>query len=110
MRGVERLFGVTLTRIDAMKMDIEGAEGVALKGMTKLIGRSPRVKIMMKFCPAMLARYACDSRFVIEFFQTREFMSWTITPDGGLMPVRWEKLLEDPDLIQNIIVSRYALA
>jgi FkbM family methyltransferase len=108
--ALDEHFGDTLTRIDAMKMDIEGAEGLALKGMTRLIERSPRVKIMMEFCPAMLARYACDAKFVIEFLQTREFMCWTIASGGGLVPARWEKLLEDPNLIQNVLVSQYGLA
>jgi FkbM family methyltransferase len=107
--ALDEHFGNTLTKIDAVKMDIEGAEGLALKGMTKLIDRSPHVKIMMEFCPAMLARYACDATFVIGFFRTRAFMCWTIAPDGGLVPARWDQLLDQPDLIQNVIVSRYGL-
>lgn len=108
--ALDEHFGDRLAKIDAMKMDIEGAEGLALKGMAKLIDRSPRVKIMMEFCPAMLARYDCDAQFVIEFLRSRAFMCWTIQPDGALAPARWEKLLEDPDLIQNIMVSRQGLA
>jgi FkbM family methyltransferase len=107
--ALDEHFGDRLAKIDAMKMDIEGAEGLALKGMTKLIERSPRVKIMMEFCPTMLARYACDATFVIEFLRSRGFICWTITQDGSLVPARWEKLLEDPDLIQNIMVARHGL-
>jgi FkbM family methyltransferase len=107
--ALDEHFGDGLAKIDAMKMDIEGAEGLALKGMTRLIERSPRVKIMMEFCPKMLARYACDATFVIEFLRSRAFMCWTITQDGSLVPARWEQLLEDPDLIQNIMVARHGL-
>ena len=52
--------GDTLTKVDAMKMDIEGAEGLALKGMTNVVERSQYLKIMMESCQAMLARYARD--------------------------------------------------
>ncbi len=107
--SLDEHFGTRLAKIDAMKMDIEGAEGLALKGMAKLIDRSPRLKIMMEFCVAMLSRYNCDARFVVEFFREREFICWTIKPDGVLAPANWEALFEDPDLIQNIMISRQRL-
>lgn len=96
-------------RVDVIKMDIEGAEGLALKGMTRLIDRSPTLKVMMEFCPHMLARYPCNAGFVIDFFDSRQFMCWTIKPDSSLVPARWESLLATPDVVQNVMVSRQAL-
>jgi hypothetical protein len=90
-------------------MDIEGAEGLALKGMSKLIDRSPGLKIMMEFCPTMLDHFECNARFVLDFFASRGFMCWTINVDASLTPQRWETLLEKPDLIRNIMISRRAL-
>jgi len=107
--ALDEHFGDALAKVDAIKMDIEGAEGLALKGMAKLIDRSPRVRIMMEFCPAMLSRYDCDADFVIEFLKTRNFMCWTIGPDGKLVPARWEALLEPRERIQNIMISRLSL-
>lgn len=96
-------------RVDVVKMDIEGAEGLALKGMTKLVDRSPTLKLMMEFYPAMLSRFGCNAEFVIEFFKSRQFMCWTIKADSSLVPARWESLLASPEPVQNIMISRQAL-
>jgi FkbM family methyltransferase len=96
-------------RVDVIKMDIEGAEGLALKGMARLVDRSPTLKVMMEFCPGMLARFACNAGFVIDFFESRQFMCWTIKPDSNLVPARWQSLLATPDAIQNVMISRQAL-
>jgi hypothetical protein len=40
----------------------------------------------------------------------RDFMCWEIGADSGLIPTRWQKLLQEPDLIRNVIVSRQGLA
>jgi hypothetical protein len=58
----------------------------------------------------MMSRFECDASFVIQFLSSSDFMCWTIKDDGGLVPVRWEKLLEDHDLIRNVLVSRRVLA
>ncbi|MFO1303595.1 MAG: FkbM family methyltransferase [Burkholderiales bacterium] len=104
--ALDDYFGDPAQKIDAIKMDIEGAEGLALKGMARLIDRSPTVKIMMEFVPQLMARYPCDAAFVIDFLKTRNFMCWTINPDASLAPARWESLLEDPSAIRNVIAAR----
>jgi FkbM family methyltransferase len=48
-----------LTRVDFIKMDIQGAEGLALDGMIALLERSPGVKILTEFWPQGLA--ACGT-------------------------------------------------
>jgi FkbM family methyltransferase len=93
-------------RVDVMKMDIEGAEGPALSGMTALIERSPDLKIMMEFCPLMMSAFKQDAGFVVEFLDSRGFMCWTIGDDGSLAPARWQALLAQHDKVQNVIVSR----
>jgi FkbM family methyltransferase len=95
-------------RVDVVKMDIEGAEGLALKGMAGVIARSPNIKLMMEFCPRMLSRFPCNADFVIDFFKSRDFMCWTINPDSSLVPARWESLLAVPDAVQNVVISRQA--
>lgn len=104
--ALDEYFADPAQRIDVIKMDIEGAEGLALKGMENLIGRSPRLKIMMEFCPLMLSRFSYNAEFIIEFFKSREFMCWTINADGSLAPARWESLLAVHDAVQNVVISR----
>ena len=78
--------------------------------MARIIDRSPDLRIMMEFCPAMLSRFACDAHCVVQFLASRGFMCWTINDDSSLAPARWEALLEEHDRIRNIMVSRRALA
>lgn len=96
-------------KVDVIKMDIEGAEGLALKGMAKVVDRSPNLRLMMEFCPRMLSRFDCDAGYVLDFFRSRDFMCWTIDDAGGLVPARWESLLAEPDAIRNIVASRQGL-
>jgi FkbM family methyltransferase len=96
--------------VDVIKMDIEGAEGLALKGMPKLLERSPRIKIMMEFCPLMMSNFDCNATDAIAILDAGGFMCWTINPDSSLAPARWPALLEAPDTIRNILVSRQNIA
>jgi FkbM family methyltransferase len=104
--ALDDYFADPAQRIDVIKMDIEGAEGLALKGMSNLVDRSPRLKVMMEFCPLMLSRFPCNAEFVIDFLKSKEFMCWTINPDSSLAPARWESLLAIPDAVQNVLISR----
>ncbi len=107
--SLDNYLGAKLAKVDVIKMDIEGAEGLAIKGMSKIIDRSRNLKMMMEFCPAMMAGLECDASFVVQFLESRGFMCWEISVNGELLPARWQKLLQDPDTIRNVIVSRQGL-
>jgi FkbM family methyltransferase len=107
--SLDNYLGGKLDKVDVIKMDIEGAEGLALKGMSKFIDRSRNLKMMIEFCPNMMARFECDANFVVQFLESRGFMCWEVGVDGGLLPTRWQKLVQDPDAIRNVIVSRQGL-
>ena len=104
--ALDDYFSDPVQKVDAIKMDIEGAEGLALKGMARLVDRSPTVKIMMEFVPHLMARYPCDAAYAVDFFKARNFMCWTINPDASLAPARWESLLDGPSVIRNVIAAR----
>ena len=104
--ALDDYFSDPAQKLDVIKMDIEGAEGLALKGMANLVGRSPNLRIMMEFCPLMLSRFPHNAEFVIDFFKSGGFMCWTINPDSSLAPARWESLLAIPDAIQNVLIAR----
>src|SRR5438105_3556955 len=42
--------------VDFVKMDVQGSEGAVLDGMIGVLAKSPRVKLMVEFWPAGLAR------------------------------------------------------
>lgn len=49
-----------LPKIDLIKMDIEGAEPVALEGMQRLLRRGDNLKLIVEFCPVLLKRAGLD--------------------------------------------------
>jgi FkbM family methyltransferase len=53
-------FARSEARIDFIKMDIQGAEAGALRGMTLLLGDNPQLKILTEFWPAGLTRFGVD--------------------------------------------------
>ena len=43
--------GLGWPRLDVMKMDIDGAESLALEGMVELAHHNPHLKLIVEFCP-----------------------------------------------------------
>ncbi|MEP6655644.1 MAG: FkbM family methyltransferase [Betaproteobacteria bacterium] len=107
--ALDDYFADPAQQVDVIKMDIEGAEGLALKGMVKLVDRSPSLKLLMEFSPRMMARFECGADYVVDFLDSRGFMCWTVNADGSLAPARWQSLLADPNAIRNIVLSRQGL-
>jgi FkbM family methyltransferase len=104
--ALDEYFSDPAMTIDVMKMDIEGAEGLALKGMAALLERSRRIRIMMEFSPRMMSNFECNATHAVAMLEAGGFMCWTINSDSSLAPSRWPSLLESPDTIRNIVVSR----
>ena len=108
--ALDEYFADPAMTIDVMKMDIEGAEGLALKGMAKLLERSRRIKIMMEFCPLMMSRFECNAEDTIAILEAGGFMCWNINPDSSLAAVGWPAMLESPATVRNVLVSRQNVA
>ncbi len=92
--------------VDAIKMDVEGAEGPALRGMRHLLERSPDVRLLMEFAPEMLADAGVPAAEVTAMLAGMGFRAWTIGPDAGLAPVGWDSLAALTGGDRNIVVSR----
>lgn len=72
-------------QVDLIKMDIEGAEPLALAGMSELLGRSPCLSLLLEFAPEMLRGGAADP---LEFLSTLRKLGFAITPVEADMP-KW---------------------
>jgi len=46
--------------IDFVKMDMDGSEPLAIQGMSEVIERSPRIRILTEYLPGNLKRYLAD--------------------------------------------------
>ncbi|PWC29806.1 FkbM family methyltransferase [Teichococcus aestuarii] len=92
--------------VDVIKMDVEGYEGRALRGMAQLLERSPDVRIMMEFAPALMARSGVGASEVAAQFQGLGLSAWLIGGTGKLEAVSWGKLANQPGGLMNILVAR----
>ena len=78
------------TEVDVIKMDIEGSEMLALKGMRKIIERSPNLKIITEANPGFLE--GCGSSLEEYMQELLKYFDVTIIMDGqrhgewGLVP------------------------
>lgn len=86
-------------RVDLVKMDIEGAEKLALKGMKELVSRNPHMELIVEFCPNAIEDTGgmpdefCDALLEAGF---RQF--WLI--GGKLEPVEFPREL--PQLVARV--------
>ncbi len=69
-------------RVDLIKMDIQGHEPVALRGMTNLLGRMPEVRVITEFDAPMLASAGHEPAAYLRTLQSLGFR-FTILSDYG---------------------------
>jgi len=106
---LDRLLPDPSVRLDLVKMDVEGHEGRALRGMRALLARSPDVRIMMEFAPQMMAIQGMTAAETVGLLGSFGFRFWEIGGDSGLTPIEPAALAagEGPP-IRNILVARDA--
>ncbi len=71
--------------VDLIKIDIEGAEGTALRGMVELSRRTPDLKLIIEYIPALLAAAGDTPRRLFAGleelgFHRRSIISWRPIP------------------------------
>ncbi len=106
--ALDEMFADPSYRPDVIKMDVEGHEGQALRGMRRMLERSPDVRIMMEFVPEMMARSGAPAAEVAAMFGGLGLHPWMIGEDGTLTAIGWDTLLAEASGIQNIVVARVA--
>lgn len=93
--------------VHAIKMDIEGAEAFALRGMQRLLAHSPDVVLLMEYSPVMLRNAGASPEEVINGLAALGFRFWTIREDGTTDPSEPNALLSTTVTLQNLLVSRH---
>lgn len=73
------------SKIDFIKMDIEGSEMCALKGMKRLIESNTKLKMVLEYFPAALKRYDTEAKELIGYLLERGFDIFHID-DCNLVP------------------------
>ncbi len=105
---LDEMFPDPAFRLDVVKLDVEGSEGRALRGMRHLLARSPDVRILMEYAPAMLAGSGVPAAEVVALLEGLGLSPWTVGEGGSLHPARWPDLAALQDGLQNILVAREA--
>ncbi len=79
--------------VDFIKMDIQGAEGHALKGMKDLLASQKQVSIVTEFEPECLDRSEVGTQAFLHLLTEQGFNCYDLEGDGGLKtPVQPETL------------------
>jgi FkbM family methyltransferase len=106
LEPLDKLFPDTAFRVDTIKMDIEGHEGFALRGMRQVLARSPNVKIMMEYAPAWLVRAGFPPEALFSLIEELGFKMWNFSPSGRLSRAMPQDLLATDKDVQNLLLAR----
>jgi len=83
-----------ITRVDFIRMDIEGAELMALRGAAEILDRD-RPNVLLEIHPAMLAaRFGGTAQAVVELFTGRGYRMFAL--NGDRLEERWEVVEDEP--------------
>jgi FkbM family methyltransferase len=104
--ALDEMFPDPAFTVDVIKMDVEGTETFALRGMRDLLGRSPRVRIMFEFAPQMLTGHGSGAAELIGLLGELGFRFWSIGLDSSLAEETAAALAAKTDGVVNILASR----
>ena len=93
------------TRIDLLKLDIQGFELHALRGSEQILKENPKIKLLFEFWPYGLKQAGASGEDLVSHLRDRGFELFKISSDG-LTPLRPSLVQEHPDSYLNIFASR----
>jgi len=106
--ALDEMFSDPEFRVDVVKMDIEGAEGRALRGMWRLLERSPNARVMFEFAPGLIAMHGVGAAEMIHLLSELGFRFWEIGAQSQLRALEAEALADSTDSLRNILAARGA--
>lgn len=106
MVAIDDILADPATRLDVAKLDLEGMEGRALRGMARLLERSPDARLLLEWAPGMLAGQGSPAPGVAEMLASLGFRFFSIGAGGALTPLDAASLAGFTDGIRNIVAAR----
>ncbi len=94
-----------VSRIDLMKIDVEGHELQALRGGRSVLAAHPGIRLALEYAPAHIERQTSLEEFHAELRDQGFEHVYEIDPRGKLQSARYEELGESRRL-RNLILSR----
>jgi FkbM family methyltransferase len=108
--SLDDFFRTREEQVDFVKMDIQGAEYAALRGMSELISRSKDVRILMELWPFALNRFGVGTAALLRLLDSWGLGVVMIDPDGSLARrVTSDTPLpncDDPAMYFNVLCAR----
>jgi FkbM family methyltransferase len=80
---LDDVFEASPERIDLIKMDIQGAEAAALRGMRRLLERHRQVRLVLEFWPYGLQLFGADPEEFLETLCEAGFALWNLNERRG---------------------------
>ena len=65
-------------KVDFVKLDIEGSEYGAIKGMQKIVDNNKKLTLMTEFHPASITEYGIEPRQFLELLYSFGFNIWSL--------------------------------
>ena len=91
--------------VDVMKMDVEGWEGVALRGAAALLDRSPGLRLMGEWGPGQ-DQTPVPRADMAAAMAARGYRPFRIGEDAALVPESWEGALAERQLVNLVLLPR----
>jgi FkbM family methyltransferase len=104
--ALDALLADPALRLGVAKLDIEGMEGQALRGMQGLLARSPEARLLLEWAPAMLAGQGMPGPEVVALLSGLGFRFWSIAPGARLAPLPPGDLAGLTEGIRNVVAAR----
>jgi FkbM family methyltransferase len=106
--SIDDYLGGGRSRIDFIKMDIQGYELKALRGMEKTIGANPAMVILSEFWPYGFQQCGTSASVVYDYVRSLDLQIWLIER-GRLRPVSRKtvrELAEVETVYYNVVLSK----
>ncbi len=82
-------------KVDFVKMDIQGSEFAALKGMEKMIENNPKIKILLEYSPLCLEESGVNLKIFLNYLNSLNLSMNVLWEDKPMQPVTNEWLLQN---------------
>jgi FkbM family methyltransferase len=80
-------------KADVIKLDVEGAEPNALRGLSRIIQNSPGLKVLMEWAPVNLSRNDVDTALMLEDIRKQGFTISVINEGTGMLQTQTDEQL-----------------
>jgi FkbM family methyltransferase len=93
------LFELGISKIDFIKLDVEGAELAVLEGATRLLRGPSRPAILAEVQDLRTEPFGYQARAVVQFLARMDYRWFSIAPDSSLQPISSELNSYDANLV-----------